>query len=456
MAQEQTKAKATISLPKAIAYGGGGMFALTMSASFVSYMLMPFLTEASGFSTAMAATVYSLNNIVKIIAMIASGVIIDRFAFRSGKYRTWCVIGGVVMTIFTGLSMTRFNLPEGAYVVVFLFLFFMNQIGYNLMWTGSRSLVGPMSKNSQDGVVLTTAAQLGSTAGGTVYGLISTGIAAAFAASSQPYAGPAYIYSAFALVGGIVLYLITAKDDGPREISKDEVKQEKPKGVGFGEMLRSIKGQGLIFVVGTTFGNVQMGFFSTLLFYFTSFVLGNPTIAGLAVTVNSIGGIIGALLTPWLCSKMSKKSLYIWSHLISAVLYVMIFLLGRNAIAFLIIRVTLGMVGSPSGVTLPALGNDLADYNEMRGESNARAFVQSMIGVSIRLGMLISGAAASYGLAAVGYVAGTEVSASTATGIMALMGIAPAVVCVIAAVIIKFFNVSEAELDAYRKSKGNA
>ncbi len=449
----QEKVKATISLPKAIAYGGGGMFALTLSASYLSYMLMPFLTEASGLSTGMAATVYSLNNLIKIIAMVFSGVIIDRFAFRSGRYRAWCLIGGIVMTIFTGLSMTRFDLPEAAYVVVFLALFFLNQLGYNFVWTSSRALVGPMSKNSQDGVLLTTAAQLGSTAGATVYGLISTGLMAVFASASAPYAGPAYIYSAIGLLGGVVLYFITAKDDGPREISKDEPKQQKPKGVSFGEMLRSIKGQGLIFLVGTTFGNVQTGFFATLLFYFTSFVLNNPTIAGLAVTANSIGGVIGALVTPWLCSKMTKKQLYIWSHLGNAALFVLLFFFGRNAIMFLILRVAIGLVGSPSGVTLPALANDLADYNEMRGQSNARAFVQSMLGVSIRLGILISGAAASYGLAIVGYVAGAEVTARTADGIVVLMSLAPALVCVIAAVIIKFFNVSEAELDAYRKEK---
>ena len=449
----QGKEKATISLPKAIAYGGGGMFSLMFSASFLSYMLMPFLTEASGFSTTMAATLFSLQNVVKIVAMIASGVVIDRFAFRSGKYRPWCLIGGVMMTIFTGLSLTRFNLPEPVYVVVFILFFFLNQLGYNFIWTSSRSLVGPMSKNSQDGVLLTTAAQLGTSFSGTIYGLISTGIVAAFAATNLPYAGPAYILSAIALVGGIVLYLISAKDDGPREVVQGETKQEKPKGVGFGEMLRSMKGQGMIFLIGTIFGNVQSGFFSTLLFYFTSFVLNNATIAGIAVTASSIGNLVGAFLTPFICSKMSKKNVYIWSHLISAVLYVLSFLFGRNAYAFLVIRVALGVVGSPSGVTLPALANDLADYNAMRGQSNARAFVQSMLGVSIRLGMMISSVASSFGLALIGYVSGEPVTDSIATGIMAMMGIAPAVVCVIAGVIIKFFNVSEAELDVYRKEQ---
>ena len=76
-----------------------------------------------------------------------------------------------------------------------------------------------------------------------------------------------------------------------------------------------------------------------------------------------------------------------------------------------------------------------------------------MIGTSIRGGTLISGAVASFGLAAVGYVAGVEPTQGVLTGIAALMGIAPAIVCVIAAIIIGFFKVNEVELDAYRKEK---
>lgn len=451
----QQKGNRTLSFPVIVGYGTGGMFALLMSASFISYMLMPFLTQSAGFSTVVAATIYSSANIVKLVSMLISGIIIDGISMKWGKYRSWVLIGGLILMVSTGLCFTNFGLNEGLYAIVFLVLFFINQTGYNVAWTGGRALVGPMSKTSADAMMLTSAAQIGSSAAGTVYGLISAAILAIFVSSTSPYAGPGWIYGAMSALGCLLLFVIAKPYDKPQAAAA-ETKSAKKKGVGLGEMLRSLKGQGLLFFIGTTFGNIQTGFFATLLYYFSTFVLKDPETMGLAVTFNSIGGLIGAFLAPALSKKMSKKNMYIWAHYGSAALYVALFLVGTAKVPFLILRFLIGFVGTFAGVTLPALGNDLADYNEMKGESRARAFVQSMIGTSIRVGTLISGAVASYGLAAVGFVAGVEPTQSVQTGIAALMGIAPAVVCVVAAVIIGFFKVDEAELDAYRAQKSQA
>ena len=449
----QEKSKRTLSWPTIFGYSTGGMFALIITANYISYMLMPFLTESAGFSTVVAASISSGANIVKLISMLLSGMIIDGINMKWGKYRSWVLIGGFVMLATTGLVFTNFHLNEGLYAIVFLIIFFINQTGYNIAWTGGRALVGPMSKTSEDGVLLTSGAQIGSSAGGVVYGMVSTAVIALFVNAVSPYAGPGWCFSVVTVLGCLLLFFIARKYDAPQPRAASDGLSKKEKGVSIGEMLRSLKGQGLIFFIGTTFGNIQTGFFMTLLYYFTTFVLNDPAALGLAVTFSSIGGFVGAFFAPILCKKMSKKTIYIWAHYISAALYIAMFLFGSSSIPFLIIRTLIGFVGTFAGVTLPALGNDLADYNEMKGESKARAFVQSMIGTSIRAGTLISGAVAAFGLAAVGYVAGVAPTQSVLTGISALMGIAPAIVCVIAAIIIGFFKVSEEELDAYRKEK---
>lgn len=451
MAQE--KAKGTLKLPTIIGYGAAGMFAIGIQVNFVAYILLAFLTEVAGFPTVVAASINTIANLVKLVAMILSGIIIDATYLKSGKYRTWVLIAGVFALLTTGTMFMKFNMNQTLYVVVFLVIFFVNQLAYSIAWTGGRALVGPMSKTSADGIALTSAAQIGSSAAGIVYGLINASLLAAFAATASPYCGTGYVYGAIFLVGCIAMFLLTKKYDVPAAVQPAAANGAKAPKIGLLEMLKSLKGQGLIFFIGTTFGNIQSGFFMTLLYYFTTFVLKDPNALGLAVTFSSIGGFVGAFLAPAVCNKFSKKAVYIWAHIISAVLYVLMFLIGNQSVMFMIIRTLIGFVGTFAGVTLPALGNDLADYNEMRGQSNARAFVQSMIGASIRIGTLISGAVASFGLAAVGYVAGTAPEQHTLTGIAALMGIAPAIVCVIAAIIIAAYKVDENELDAYRKEK---
>lgn len=425
------------------------MFSLTFSATFLSYMLLAFLTNVAGFSTVAAASIYSASTLIKVAATLCSGIIVDGINWKSGKFRTWTLIGGFLM-LASSVMFLNFGMSEGAYTVVFLILFFINQLAYQFEWVGGRSLVGPLSKNSADGISLTTAAQIGTMGAGIIYGLISTGLLAAFAASKQPYFMPMFIYCLIGLLGAVLLFAMSKNYDKPVEANPAAPKADK---VSIIDMFKSLKGQGMIFFIASIFGNTQSGFFATLLFYFTTYVLQNAYITGLAVTCNSIGGFVGAFMAPAVCAKFSKKTVYQWAHYISAVLYFLIFLLGRSTVLFLIIRTTLGFVGTFAGVTLPALGNDLADYNEMKNISHARGFTQAVIGLSIRIGIVISGIISSYGLAAVGFSAAGEMTDKIATGIMALMGIGPAIVCVICGVLISFYKIDEKELDAYRLEK---
>jgi Na+/melibiose symporter-like transporter len=76
-----------------------------------------------------------------------------------------------------------------------------------------------------------------------------------------------------------------------------------------------------------------------------------------------------------------------------------------------------------------------------------------MIGTSTRLGSLISSSIASFGLAALGYVKGTEPTEKMLKGITALMAIGPATVCLLCCVFMLFYKVNEKELNEYRIRK---
>lgn len=446
-------AQKTLPFSALVAYGGGGMFSYGFFNNFLAYNTLFFLTDVAGFPSVVAASMYSAIQLLKIITMTISGVVIDSTSLKWGKYRSWIGIGCILIVVSGGTMFLNFSALETTfYGVLFVFLYALCNFGYNLMWSGSRSLVGPMSKSSADGIRLTSAAQVSSTIAGTVYGVISTPLLAFFTArTSAPYAGLGYFYSLIILLGSIVMLRLSKKYDKPQQTTTTDGK--KAQKVSFLEMLKSLKGQGLIFFFAITAGNIQSGFFSSLLIYYTTYVLKDPKALGLAVTVSSIGGFLGGVLAPTICGKLGKRGAYILAHAGNAVLYFCMYLFGNTAFTFLLIRFLIGFSGSFAGASLPALGNDLADYNEMRGASRARAFVQSVIGASIRIGSLISTSIASFGLAALGYVSGTEPTASVLGGITFLMAIGPASVCVLCCILIAFYKVNEKELDEYRLKK---
>ncbi len=446
--------KSTLSFGQLLGYGAFGMGFLTFPASWVAYMVMPFLTNIAGFSTTAAAGIYSLSNIIKVLATIFGGVIIDSINWKKGKFRTWVLVGGFMLVVFSCMFF-KFDLPEKVYVIVFGVLFFMNQFSYQCAWVGQRSLAIKFSKNNQDNVMLTTAAQLGTMGAGVIFGLIYVPLyTGPFGKNGTDFFPPTLLYSCIALLGCIGLFLMAKNYDLPAAATPQAPKAQK---VTLLDMIKSLKGMGLVYFIAGTFGNIQSGFFSTLLFYFTTYVLKNPAVAGLAVTINSIGVFLGALSTPWVVKKTSNKWAYQWSHFICAGLYLLVWLFGKNPAVFLVVRALLGGIGSWAGVTLPALANDLADYNEMKGISSAKGFVQSLMGLTIRLAMVISGAISSFGLAATGFdatkAAAEGITDKMADSIMLLLGVGPAIVCLLCGLTIALWKVNDKELNEFRAQR---
>ena len=446
--------KTTLSMPQIVGYGAFSMGFLTFIASWVAYMVMPFLTNIAGFSTKAAAGIYSLSNIIKVVATIAGGTIIDAVNWKKGKFRTWTLVGGIALIVFSCMFY-KFNLPEAVYVIVFGVLFFMNQFSYQCAWVGARSLAIKFSKNNQDNVMLTTAAQVGSMGAGIIFGLIYVPLyTGPFGKNGTDFFPPTLLYGAIAFLGCFFLFLMAKNYDLPAEKTPNAPKAQK---VTLKDMLSSLKGMGLVYFIAGTFGNIQSGFFSTLLFYFTTYVLKNPAVAGYAITANSIGGFLGALSTPFVVKKTSNKWAYQWSHFICAALYLCIWLFGKNPAIFLIVRALLGAIGSWAGVTLPALANDLADYNEMKQISTAKGFVQSLMGLTIRIALVISGAISSFGLAATGFDATTAatqgITENVEKSIMLLLGVGPAIVCLLCGLTFALWKVNDKELNEFRMQR---
>ena len=102
---------------------------------------------------------------------------------------------------------------------------------------------------------------------------------------------------------------------------------------------------------------------------------------------------------------------------------------------------------------IPVFANDIADYKEMKGETDARAVIQSIAGTTIRFGSALSATIASFSLAAVGFSATAEITPAIIGSITYLMAFAPAAVCILSALCFIFYKVDEKELDIYRAEK---
>lgn len=447
------KEKRTLKFGEVFGYGLGGMFTYGFQLCVTGYFLMYFMTDVIGFPVVLAATLYTVIQWVKMATMVLSGVIIDSINFKSGKYRTWVLVAGVMLGIFFPLSFTYFNLSTTGYSILFIILYTIQTLAYNVGWTAMRAVMGKMSKNKSDVLALNVAAQVGGTASGVLYGYIGPVILgiALWAGTKQAYAGASAIYGILIILGAILLFVMCKKYDS--QAADANVKAPKQEKIGFLQMLKSLRGPMIPYFFSYSFTAAQAGFFQTLLAYYTTYVLNDAKAAAVALSVVSLAALIGSFLVPAICKKFPKKAVHMGAQAICAVLYVLLALFGRTSFSFIAIRALVSFVGTASSVLQSALCNDIGDYTEMKGDPAPRAFLQGLSGTTNRVGMLVSSAVASFGLAAIGYVAGGTFDAAMISKLIGLIAIGPAIVCALAVISMLFYKVDEKEIAEYNKKK---
>lgn len=454
------KEKRTLSFGTIFGFGASGMFTYGFQLMITGYYLMYYMTDVAGFSAVLAASLYSSIQIIKLITMLCSGIIIDAVNFNRGKYRTWTLIAGICLGIFFPLSFFYYPLPQSAYAVIFMIVYTLQMLSYNIGWTSMRALIGKMSHNKSDLIALNTSAQAAGTISSIIYGFIGypmLGIAL-WAGTKQAYGCVSAIYGSFIIIGAIFMYV----KFGKYEAEADKIlganaasagAAAKKQKVGFFKMFKALRGPMIPFFFSYIFSNASAGFFMTLLVYYTTYVLNDASASATSLSMNAIFGLIGSLITPWLTRSLSKKTIQIIGQVGSAILYVCLALFGGSAIPFIVIRAIITFIGCPATVVMSALANDIGDNFEMQGEEAPRAMLQGLAGSTTRIGLIISSAISSFSLAAIGYTPGMEFTPAMTHNMVIMIAVLPGVVCAISAVCMLFYHLDEKKIAEYNSQK---
>ena len=443
------KQKGTIGLGKVIGFGMGGMFGYGFQLMVTGYFLMYFMTDVAGFDAGLAAGINSGVQIIKLVSMLFSGVIIDSINFKSGKYRTWCLVAGVLLGVFFPATFFYYNLPVGVYVVVFLIIVSLQFIAYNVGWTAMRAAIGSIAKNQADLVNLNTSAQTCGTLSSTIFGYIYMPLlgVSLWAGTKNAYGWMAAIFGVIIIIGSFYLYNLVGK------LQTTEVEAKSQKGPGFFEMFKALKGPMIPYFISYVLAAASSVFYSTLLVYYTNYVLMDPVASGKSLTWNAIAGFVGCLATPYLTKFMSKKTVHIVGMVGSAIGYACLAKWGSSSTAFIVIRALINVIGCASTVCMSALCNDIADKFEMQGQEAPRAMLQGLAGATTRVGLTIATPIASFALAAIGYKAGVTFTPEMIKSMVTLIAVIPSGICVLAALCMLFYHVDEKEIEEYNVKK---
>ena len=111
-------------------YGFFGMFLNTFYLMFLAYNRLFYLTNVLQLSTQISAVVNTLSVWGNVVTMLLAGAIIEKFTFKSGKFRTWTIIGGIVRGDKVFIAVDNMEIIPYDRVVVFAMPGSVGKVGY--------------------------------------------------------------------------------------------------------------------------------------------------------------------------------------------------------------------------------------------------------------------------------------------------------------------------------------
>ena len=157
------------------------------------------------------------------------------------------------------------------------------------------------------------------------------------------------------------------------------------------------------------------------------------------MTIQTVTGVIGALVVNQVAKRMGKKAIYCLCTLIyGGILTLMFFLAGEGRTTMFIVFMAIAFFfNSMIGTVVTAMTTDTVIYTMWKDGKNARGFIMSMLNIPIKFGSMIKSIILPVGLSAIGYVAGQAASPSVAKGLSGIMCLASGL-CVLLSCIIIF------------------
>ncbi len=212
----------------------------------------------------------------------------------------------------------------------------------------------------------------------------------------------------------------------------------------FTDVLRNPHGRLLLIVYGIeTFGAASIGMLAP---YIMEYIVNAPELTELFILCYFVPQFALTPIWVWVAKRVGKKELWIFSMSALTLGYGALFFVGEGSyILIFSVVFLLGIGGGCGAVVAPSIQADVIDYDEyLTGERKEGAYIAIWNLVRKGAGGLTA-IATGFVLQVVGFEPNVPQSEATKTGMLALIGILPAVCYLIGTIIFLRFSLNEAE-----------
>ena len=397
---------------------------------FVDAYFLIFCTSVLGISAGWMGTLFLVARLWDAINDPIMGSFPDRWMIgKSGdKFKPWIKIFMIPLALSGVLCF--FNVPlEG--IALHAYVAFAYVL-YGMSYTGTSMPFGAMASVVSDDPIQRSKLSRARSIGGTIVGIVGLSIVPVVCFDKQSNILPGR-FTLIAVVFGvlsIISYFVLLN------LTQERIRQnvEKAEKFNYGKVLKAtVHNRPLIGVMVATLGSMlfitgsnQVRSYIFKEYYARTDVMSIISLATIPILV------ICFPLVPKLVAKFGKKATLMAAIISSTIFSVIPVVMEIKNVYVYSALVVLGTIGQTVFTMLIwALVTDCLDYSEWKFNERSDGSMYSLYTFSRKIGSTIASTGVSFGLAAIGFVSGSNVvqTAEAVNGIYFLVNIIPVVTC---------------------------
>ena len=436
------------------AYGVGN-FACQLSFTMVNMYLSYFYTDVFGLTPAAVALLLLVAKVWDGINDPMMGVLMDKSYKKVGGYRTYIVLGTVLLVIFTILTFTVPGLGGTGKLVYAYVTYIGLGMSYTVMNVPYGALPSRMTDNPKRLNQMFASSMWAGALGSTVLGMCTLPLVLMLGNGVQEagYQKTAIVYAVLALILILITVKICKENKDIARAKEILAEQSGSDGMTILGFLKSVfKNRNLLCV----FSYMFLAMFSqigraTTAFYYYMYCVGNTALASVLMSLSSLVSLVLIPFVPALIGKFGKKKVVIVSQLIQVIGLILMFVGPYTNIPYTIFaNIVYGLGGGYSSCVGAMIVDALDDYEVKTGVRND-GIAFALNGLMTKISSAIAGSVILMVMAFSGYTNGSDLTAGALQGINIGVNIVPLIAAAAAIIPMLIFDLTEEKMQGIRK-----
>ena len=437
------------------------VFLQTIGSGMVMTYMNLFMTDYLLITAARVSTALLIAKFIDLFVSLIAGPIVERANFKSGKYLPWLKIIKWVLGVsffLTYFDTTKLGLPMWLRAAIIVVAYVGFGGGMSILMIARGGLLQLMSGPDMGTRTKLSSRTVQATACATI---ICSAAALPIVTAVSPMVGEnnAYLVACMLLfvgmfIGCMIMASQAKKYDAPVLPGTGPAK----KTVTMGDMVRSVAGNSQMLIVILVMGifYIAMNVFTAVQAYYFRYIVEDYLFMATSMTIKTSFAFVASLFVPAIGKKLGKKNAFICGLIVYAIAHIGIMVFGAGS---KIVFTLCTCVFTAAMYMFTSFGVnyflDCGEYGYYKTGKDNRAVAMAMYNIPMKIGFMLGAAIGGYGLAIIGYEAGMVITPKFVTGFMFIIGAIPAILCVLAAVIL-FFGYKITDADAVKYAAANA